>query len=266
MANTHGDFIWYELLTGDADAAQAFYGKVIGWTVADSGQPGMDYRIVNAGGASVGGLMGITPDMAAKGARPAWLGYVAVDDVDKVVESIAHGGGNVAMPATDIPNVGRIALVTDPQGAHFYVMKPIGEGTSLAFSYDIPRDGHVAWNELVTSDQTAAWHFYGVRFGWTKDGEMEMGALGTYDFIRHHSPTGGVIGAIFTGTAEMGPPHWNQYFRVPDIDVAKAAVESLGGSVINGPMEIPGGDFALNGIDPQGAHFGLVGKRVPPQA
>ncbi|HEX7872054.1 MAG TPA: VOC family protein [Sphingobium sp.] len=261
MANSHGDYIWYELLTSDADAATAFYAKVVGWSTVDSGQPGMDYRILNMGENSVGGLMAITPDMASHGARPTWLGYVSVDDVDKAVESIEHGGGSVTMPAMDIPNVGRIAMVADPQGAPFYVMKPQGEGESLAFSYDKPRVGHCAWNELTTSDQKAAWHFYGTRFGWTKEGEMDMGPMGTYDFIRHSSPTGGMIGAIMTGTAEMGPPHWTQYFRVPDIDAAKAVIEGNGGTIVHGPNEIPGGDFAMNAIDPQGAHFGLVGAR-----
>lgn len=259
MANKHGDFIWYELLTSDADAAQAFYTAVVGWTFTDSGQEGMDYRILNVGETGIGGLMGITPDMADHGARSAWLGYITVDDVDKCVESIEHGGGKVMMPAMDIPNVGRIAMVTDAQGAPFYVMKPAQEGESLAFSYDQPREGHCAWNELVTSDQKDAWHFYGTRFGWIKDGEMEMpGDMGTYDFIRH----GHMLGAIMKGLPEMGPPHWNQYFRVPDVDVAVETIKANGGQVIHGPMEIPGGEFALNGIDPQGAHFGLVGKRV----
>lgn len=259
MANKHGDFIWYELLTGDADAAQAFYGPLVGWTYTDSGQEGMDYRIFHAGETPIGGLMAITPDMASHGARPTWLGYVTVDDVDKCVESIEHGGGKTMMPAMDIPDVGRIAMVTDPQGAPFYVMKPASSDyESLAFSYDQPRDGHCAWNELITSDQAAAWHFYGVRFGWVKDGAMEMGDMGSYDFIRH----GHMLGAMMTGNAEMGPPHWNQYFRVPDIDVAVKVIAEGGGTVINGPMEIPGGEYALNGIDPQGAHFGLVGKRV----
>lgn len=257
MPNGHGDFIWYELLTSDAEAAQAFYGAVLGWEFGDSGKPGMDYRIVRAGEHDVAGLMAITQDMADHGARPAWIGYIAVDDVDTCVESIAHGGGKTLMPAMDIPDVGRIAMVTDPQGAPFYVMKPSGEGESLAFAHDQPRIGHCAWNELVTGDQAQAWHFYGVRFGWLKDGDMDMGALGTYDFIRH----GGVIGAIMKGTAEMGPPHWNFYHRVADIAAAKSAIESNGGSIIHGPVEIPGGDFSLNAIDPQGAHFGLVGTR-----
>tara|TARA_R110000782_G_scaffold117364_3_gene207611 strand:- start:41521 stop:42297 length:777 start_codon:yes stop_codon:yes gene_type:complete len=258
MPNKHGDFIWYELLTSDADAAQGFYGAVLEWSFADSGTPGMDYRIINAPEHSVGGLMAITGDMADHGARPTWLGYVAVDDVDKCVESIEHGGGKTMMAAMDIPDVGRIAMVTDAQGAPFYIMRPAGEGESLAFAYDKPRIGHCAWNELITSDQAAAWHFYTQRFGWVKDGDMDMGPMGSYDFIRH----GSVIGAMMTGTAEMGPPHWNFYFRVADIDKAKAAVEAKGGTITNGPMEIPGGDFAMQGIDPQGAHFALVGSRA----
>ena len=175
MPNKHGDFIWYELITSDADAAQDFYGNVLNWSFAGSGQPGMDYRIINAQDISVGGLMAITQDMADHGARPAWVGYVAVDDVDKCVESVEHGGGRTLMPGMDIPHVGRIAMVTDPQGAPFYIMRPSGEGESMAFAYDQPRVGHCAWNELITSDQAAAWHFYGVRFGWVKDGDMDMG-------------------------------------------------------------------------------------------
>jgi predicted enzyme related to lactoylglutathione lyase len=259
MANKHGDFIWYELLTSDAEAAQSFYGPVAGWSFADSGQTDMDYRIINAPEHSIGGLMAITPEMAGHGARPAWLGYIAVDDVDTSVAAIVDDGGRVLMPAMDIPHVGRIAMVTDPQGAPFYVMHPAGEGDSLAFAYDQPRLGHCAWNELITSDQAGAWSFYGGRFGWVMDGDMDMGAMGKYQFIRHGAA---MLGAIMPGTPEMGPPHWNQYFRVADIDAAKATIEAGGGSVINGPMEIPGGDYALNGIDPQGAHFGLVGARV----
>jgi predicted enzyme related to lactoylglutathione lyase len=257
MSNKHGDFIWYELLTKDADAAQSFYGAVVGWTYGDSGQPGMDYRIINAADTSIGGMMAITPEMEGHGARPAWLGYITVDDVDTSVAGIVKAGGRVLMQAMDIPDIGRFALVADPQGAPFYVMRPIGEGTSYAFAFDTPREGHCAWNELVTSDQAAAWKFYGEQFGWVKDGDMAMGPMGSYDFIRHDF----MVGAMMKGTPEMGPPHWNQYFRVPDIDVAKTTIEAKGGKVINGPMEIPGGEFAMNGIDPQGAHFGLVGPR-----
>lgn len=258
MTNKHGDFIWYELLTSDADAAQAFYGPVVGWTFADSGQTDMDYRTISAPEHSIGGLMAITPEMAGHGARPAWLGYIAVDDVDTSVAAIVERDGRVLMPAMDIPHVGRIAMVADPHGAPFYIMTPNGEGESLAFAYDQPRLGHCAWNELFTPDQAAAWSFYGDCFGWVMDGEMDMGEMGKYQFIRH----GHMLGAMMPASDQSGPPHWGQYFRVADIDAAKTMIEARGGSVVNGPMEIPGGDYALNGVDPQGAHFGLVGRRI----
>jgi len=86
---------------------------------------------------------------------------------------------------------------------------------------------------------------------------MDMGPMGKYEFIRH----GAVLGAMMPAQPEMGPPHWNQYFRVHDVDRAKAQIEAGGGQVVNGPHEIPGGDFAMNCVDPQGAHFGLVGPR-----
>ena len=255
--NKPGDFIWYELVTTDVEAAQRFYASVLGWTFADSGQAGMDYRIVNAGEHGVGGLMPISKDMADNGARPTWLSYLAVDDVDAAVAEIRKRGGAVHMPARDIPMVGRIAMVADPQGASFYVMKPQGEGKSLAFADDRPRPGHGAWNELQTPDQPGAWSFYGELFGWKQDGEMDMGPMGKYQFIRH----GVMIGAVMPNSATGGPPRWNQYFRVEDIDAAKAAVEAGGGKVTQGPDEIPGGDFAMNCVDPQGAGFGLVGAR-----
>src|SRR3546814_3076956 len=99
----------------------------------------MDYRIINAGEHSVGGLMAITQEMADHGARPTWLGYIAVEDVDASVAEIEARGGRVLMPAMDIPMVGRIAMVADPHGAPFYVMKPQGTGKSLAFADDYPR-------------------------------------------------------------------------------------------------------------------------------
>lgn len=257
QSDRQGDFIWYELLTTDADAAQAFYGKVLPWAFNDSGQADMDYRIIRAPEHDVAGLMAITPEMAEHGARPVWLSYLAVDDVDRSVAAIEQKGGAVQMPAMDVPTVGRIAMVADPQGAPLYIMKPSGSGKSMAFAYDRPRVGHAAWNELHTADQLGAWAFYGDLFGWSHDGDMDMGPLGQYQFIRH----GGMIGAMMKADPAMGPPQWNTYFRVADIDAAKAAVEAAGGQVVQGPDEIPGGDFSMNCIDPQGAAFGLVGGR-----
>ena len=264
MANTHGDFIWYELMTTDADAAREFYQAVVGWTIEAQASGPVDYRMITASEGNVAGLRPITPEMTAGGARPGWLGYVAVDDVDKMVASVEDGGGQTYMPAMTMDGVGRMALVADPEGTAFYVMKPAPraddvDATSHAFSYDRPRDGHCAWNELAASDPAAALHFYGTRLGWVKDGEMDMGPMGKYEFLRHGER--GMIGAVMPRPPHVPVSAWTYYFRVPDIDTAAAAIAANGGTVVHGPQEIPGGDFSMNAVDSQGAMFALVGKR-----
>lgn len=263
MANAHGDFIWYELLTSDADAAGDFYGKVVGWTSTSSGQPGMDYRFFSSGDGSdnkdgVGGYMAITPEMAAGGAQPCWLGYIGVDDVDASVASITKKGGTVQMPAMDLEGVGRMAMVSDPQGAPFYVMRGASDETSYSFASETPKDGHCAWNELSTTDTTTAVDFYATQFGWRQEGDMDMGPMGKYLFL-HHGP--GMIGAIMPKMPQMPVSAWTYYFRVPDIDKAVESIKANGGTILQGPIEIPGGDFSMNALDPQGAAFALVGAR-----
>jgi uncharacterized protein len=265
MTNKHGDFIWYELLTSDADAAGEFYGSVVGWTSTGSGQPGMDYRFFHSrpGGNpddGVGGYMAITPEMAEHGARPAWIGYIAVDDVDAAVDSITKAGGSNFMPAMDLDGVGRMAMVADPQGAPFYVMKGASDETSHAFAAYEPKVGHCAWNELSTTDPEAAKGFYGAQFGWSKDGDLDMGPMGKYEFLKA-SGSRFVLGAVMPRMPEMPVSAWLFYFRVPDIDVGAAAIAAAGGTVLMEPMEIPGGEYSLTATDPDGAVFGLVGPR-----
>jgi len=218
----------------------------------------------------VAGLMPLTAEMQTGGARPGWLGYVAVDDVDAAAKTFADGGGTILRQPWDTPGVGRMAFIVDPQGAPLYIINatpPAGnpDMESLSFSYDKPRVGHCAWNELATSDPEAALHFYGQRFGWVKDGEMDMGPMGKYEFLRYgRNPAGslyGMIGAVMPKMPQMPVSIWTYYFRVPDIDTAAAAIAANGGSVVLEPIEIPGGDFSMVGVDPQGAAFALVGNR-----
>ena len=123
--SAHGSFVWYELLTPDPVAAKTFYDAVVGWTIEPQPSGEMDYRMIGrADGGNAGGVMRLTEEMQSHGARPTWLGYVAADDVDAAVASIEQAGGKTLLPAFDIPNVGRIAMVTDPQGAPLYVMQP----------------------------------------------------------------------------------------------------------------------------------------------
>ena len=256
------NFIWYELMTSDPAGAARFYGAVVGWTIAATRDPAagdVDYRmIVRGDGGNAGGVLALGADMLAGGARPGWMGYLEVADVDATVAAIEADGGAVHMPATDLP-VGRIAMVSDPQGAPFYIMDPIppeGGGESDVFSAD--RAQHMRWNELATSDPDGAVAFYKKHFGWRQEGEMPMGELGAYRFIQRGEVGLGAVMPLMEG---YPVPVWSFYIGVDDIDRAHAAVTANGGTVTNAPMEIPGGEYAMNGIDPQGAAFGLVGPR-----
>lgn len=253
MAN----FIWYELLTDDAVAAQDFYAGLIGWQVGDSGMPGIDYRILATGeGEAIGGLMQRPPGSPG---GPVWLGYLPVVDVDESVDAIVEDGGQVLMPAWTADGVGRMALVTDPLGAPFYIMAPEGDQPSRAFVEHGTGEatGHVVWNERIASDPDRALAFFGRHFGWVHQGGMPMGELGEYRFIAD----GPVMLGALMGCPPGGAPGWRFYFAVADIDAAAARVTELGGIIEYGPVEIPGGDYSMSAVDPQGARFGLVGRR-----
>ena len=253
--NPHGSHIWYELLTTDAEGAKAFYQAVIpGWKVGEPSPEHQGYREINARDGHAGGMMELNHEMLAGGAKPTWLGYVGVNDVDATVADIVTRGGQVHLPAFDIPGIGRIAMVTDPQGNPFYVMRGAIEEPSTAFS--IEAEGHVNWNELATPDPVAARQFYGELFGWTSDEFMPMGELGEYRFFAHNGAT---IGAV-SGCIQGAPAGWRYYIRVPSISTAAEAVKAGGGTIAMGPMPVPGGDHIVIGHDPQGAEFALVGK------
>lgn len=256
MAKPAGTPIWYELLTTDVEGAKRFYGEIVGWTTNAFPSPGggMAYTIFNMGETGVAGLA-TPPDGAPMG--PGWLAYFHVADVDAKLAEVERAGGKTHMPATDLPGVGRIALVADPQGIVFYLLKPAPppgmEGDSTSFSPTLP--GRCAWNELVTSDQKAALPFYGSLLGWTSTEVMPMGEMGDYTFI---DGGGERLGAMMDRASPDQPLKWTFYFDVPDADAAADQVKALGGQVIMGPMEVPGGQRIIYVIDPQGASVGFV--------
>lgn len=258
------NFIWYELMTTDPKGAAAFYGAVVGWTIAaegDAAAGGVDYRMIGrSDGGNAGGVLALDADMLAGGARPIWLGYLHVADVDAAVAAITADGGSVQMGATDIP-VGRIAMVTDPQGAPFYIMAPVpppGMEGMESDVFSVTEAQHMRWNELSTSDPDAAIAFYKKHFGWGQEGAMDMGTMGAYRFIQRGDVALGAVMPLMDG---IPVPVWTYYIGVDDIDRALAAVRAHGGTVTSEPMEIPGGEYAMNVIDPQGAHVGFVGPR-----
>ncbi|MEZ5744207.1 MAG: VOC family protein [Sphingomonadaceae bacterium] len=257
---THGDFVWYELMTTDPEAAQAFYSGLLGWSFEDSSFNETDYRTFSGSKGQVGGFLGLSEEMISGGSRPAWLGYIDVDDLDAAIDKIKRHGGSVAFGPGEVPGVGPFAMVMGPQGAPFYLIDDQSGEPSVAYSKHEPTVGHCAWNELMTADPSEAKTAYEDLFGWVVGDTMEMGPMGTYDMMKRRDADF-MLGAIMKKPDEMPVSIWSYYFRVPDIDEAVAYIGANGAQIINGPMEIPGGDFALSGIDPQGAMFSLVGAR-----
>ena len=254
-----GSHVWYELITPDPDAAGKFYNAVVGWSFGERLPGDQDYRMIGRGdGGFGGGVLGLSDEMRQHGARPIWLGYVGVDDVDATVRRFEAEGGKALMPAFDIPQ-GRIAMVADPQGYPLYVMKPVPpadqpDAESDLFSPDAEQ--RISWNELSTTDPAAARAFYGELFGWESGDFMDMGEFGEYRFLDHD---GTRIGAL-CGVAPGGTGGWRYYIRVPSIAAAVEAVKAGGGAVSMGPHPVPTGDHIIIGTDPQGAEFALVGK------
>ena len=249
------NFVWYELMTSDAEAAEVFYRKVVGWNAQDSGQAGMNYTLLLAGNVPTAGLMALPKEACDAGAKPGWTGYVGVDDVDAYVGRVTRAGGVVHVPPTDIPKVGRFAMVADPQGAVFCLFKGLSEMQQS--EPDPNKPGLIGWHELMAVDGGKAFDFYASLFGWTKTEAIDMGAMGRYQLFAAGGPA---IGGMMTKMAKMPVPFWNYYFQVESVGAALERLKTAGGNVINGPMEVPGGSWIVQAFDPQGAMFSLVGK------
>jgi uncharacterized protein len=245
-------FVWYELMTTDLDAAAAFYGKVIGWRAQDSGQPDMRYTIMNAGEKMVAGVMALPPEACAAGVRPGWVGYIGTGEVDAATERVRQAGGAVHRPPADIPGIGRFSVVADPQGAVFMLFQPAGGDGSPA---PAGTPGHVGWRELYAAEWVSAFDFYAAQFGWTKKEVVDIGPMGTYQLF---SAVGDAIGGMMTKPDAIPQPAWLYYFNVDSADAAAVRVAAAGGNVMNGPMQVPGGSWILQCMDPQGAMFALV--------
>jgi predicted enzyme related to lactoylglutathione lyase len=256
MSVRPGQFIWYEIITSDVEAAKSFYRGVVGWETKDAGMPGMAYTLLSAGTTQVGGLMAIPDEARKMGVPPCWTGYILVEDVDRAAARVKAAGGAVHRAAADIPEVGRFAVVADPQGAVFILFKGAnGQPPASAAPGTL---GHVGWHELYAGDGETAFAFYAEQFGWTKDHAMDMGPMGTYQIF---STGSGPAGGMMTKPKEVPVPFWLYYFNVDAIDAAAARVTKGGGKVIRGAMEVPGGSWIVQCADPQGAMFALVAPK-----
>jgi uncharacterized protein len=116
-----GHFCWNELVTNSVPAAKKFYTGLLGWKTRPFGKDAAGYTLFKKGGDNTGGLM-----KCPKPGLPAqWIPYIFVDDVDATVKKAAGLRGKVCVPPFDVPTVGRIAVLADPQGAAFGIIKPV---------------------------------------------------------------------------------------------------------------------------------------------
>lgn len=262
-----GRFVWYDLQTTDVQAATAFYAKVAGWGTQqmDMG-PGKEYQMWTVGDAPIGGVIKQTAEMGPPGTPPHWMAAVGVPSVDDAGRQATSLGGQVLVPPMDIPTVGRYAIIADPQGAVISLYASSQPTPTGAFA---PKIGEFSWHELMTTDHNAAFAFYSQMFDWEKTGEYDMGPLGMYLMYGQKQPGAPAgepavpYGGMFTKTPDMPMPScFIYYIHVADADASAELVKSLGGQVINDPMEVPGGDRIAQCMDPQGAMFAVHARKA----
>lgn len=245
-----GTFSWAELVTSDDDGAKAFYAALFGWDYDDQPLPDDQgvYVMVQQGDATVAALY------ESSDQPPHWNSYITVEDADAAAEKAAELGGTVTAGPFDVMESGRMAFISDPQGALFAVWEPkehIGAGLVNAH-------GALSWNDLATTDVGAAKEFYGELFGW-EFGEVE-GAPGDRAAIKAGETLNGGIAALPEESGET-PPHWLVYFAVDDLDAALSTVDDEGGKVLVDPLEVPAGKFAII-TDPQGAPLAIFSGQL----
>ncbi len=251
MFTPKGKFSWYELMTTDVEAAGKFYTDVVGWSTLDVGSAsGMQYTTFNLGKTGIAGMLNV-------GGHTAWVGYISVDDVDAHIEKIVEAGGKLWRPATDVPGMLRFAVMSDPQGAAIVVYTP-SAAMPMGERPQPPTPGTIGWHELYTTDLEGGYDFYHKLFGWTKLTDMDMGPHGIYRIFDEgdHKEMGD--GGMMTKAPHIPVSCWNFYIHVDSIKAAVERVTAGGGKVLNGPMQVPGGAWVIQGQDPQGAMFSLV--------
>jgi|RhiMetdeSRZDD1v2_1073273.scaffolds.fasta_scaffold107785_3 uncharacterized protein len=254
----HGQFVWYELTTPDVDSAKKFYPGFTGWGI----QPfDKDYTMFTTGGVPVAGIFKLSDEMRQQGVPPNWMPYVEADNIDATAAKATSLGGRVVAGPADIPNVGRFAVLQDPQGATIGIYKSINksnawDGTNIV--------GRFSWHELMTTDYKAAFEFYRALFGWNKVSEMDMGPGQTYFMYGQGEK---MYGGMFNRFGDMQSMHpfWLVYIHVKDVGKAVANAVKAGGVVQRPQMDIPGGSIAILG-DPQGAGFALHHSSAQPVA
>jgi predicted enzyme related to lactoylglutathione lyase len=270
MSLTHppGLFSWTDISLPDPASGRSFYSSLFGWEAEDQHDPEGNYiyTMFKKDGESVAGMGPQPPGMADSGIPPMWNSYVAVDDVDRVVERVIAQGGSVVLPVMEVMTAGRMAVVADPEGGVVSLWESGDHRGAGIFN----SHGAMTWNELATRDTEGAKAFYGAVFGWDFEsmpgpneywlikcaGKVEGDADADDDY------NGGLMAMDENWPAEM-PPHWMVYFAVDNADDAITKLKELGGSVSVPAFDTPAGRMAVVG-DPQGGTFMVMAQSQAP--
>jgi predicted enzyme related to lactoylglutathione lyase len=251
---TPGTFCWTDLTTTDQEAAKAFYAGLFGWDIQDT--PVGDRIVYSRAFIDGKDVAAISPQPEMQrnaGAPPSWNSYVSVEDADATADKAKELGANVHAPAFDVLDVGRMAVIQDPQGAFFFVWQP-----KLHFgAHLVNAPGALCWNELQTNDLDAAKEFYSGLFGWKV--EPFEGTGEPYLVISNGDKGNGGVRPVPPGMH----PNWLVYFATEDVETSMAKVEELGGTVHAGPIDIQIAKIAVV-ADPQGAIFALYAGELQP--
>ena len=241
-----GRFVWHELETPNGAGAHAFYGQTLGWkTQGWEHDPSYSMFVASSGplGAAV----------EKKTGTPQWLAYIGTPDVAATIDTAVRLGGKVLTPLTVLPNAGTHAVLADPQGATFAVHS----STTPARPEQPAGVGEFSWHELATTvAPTDAFGYYAALFGWDDLGRVDMGSMGVYLLFGRN---GRQLGGMFNKGA-MGSPgaaYWLSYVRVTNLEDAMAKAKAARGTLLNGPMDVPGGDRIAQLMDPHGALFAV---------
>lgn len=256
-ASTGSRFVWHDLMTTDVEKSLAFYTALFGWERRkfEVGS-GPAYDMLYAGEIGIGGMVPLSP---GDNVPPHWIGYVSFKDVDAAVAQVVAEGGKTYVPPTDIPTVGRFAVVADPQGAVFSPFR--GDGPEMPVPVNAPL-GTVAWNELMTSDAEKAAEFYTALTGWTVQ-QVDMGPMGVYFLFKRGERN---VAGMMKHPEAGHHPSWTPYIAVASADESAARAAELGATVIVPPADIEDWGRFYMALDTTGAPFATLETKKPMDA
>jgi uncharacterized protein len=253
-AATGSRFVWHDLMTTDLEKSLAFYTALFGWERKPWDMGGSTYDMLYAGEIGIGGAVPLPKDFPAPS---HWVGYLSVPDVDAACAKADALGGKTCVPPTDIPTVGRFAVVEDPQGAIFSPFRSLN--AEMPSPEPAPL-GTVAWNELMTSDDESAAAFYSGLTGWGIQ-KVDMGAMGFYYLFKRGERN--AAGMMKHPSPDQGRPGWTPYVAVASADESAARAAELGATIIVPPADIEDWGRFYMALDPTGAVFATLETKKP---